>query len=490
MEYARFPYPGWRVLTCPALAGFACPLTIRTRYADPELVKRKEIDVAYYNLYGIEVEPGVGGAAISSMIVDDDAHANIIVSDALNDWNSPEFVRKGIRPSYFDLIMTNPSFGLTTRVESILNRFEMGRGKEKQLFEILLLERALQLLKPGGRCVFVLPDINFTREEVIKFLRKKAILLGIISLPAETFLPYGSGARTSLLVFRNKRSEDEDTGSIFMAKVHDIGYDATGRTRGRNALFDVVPHFHNFLTTQLLPLIKEEGYEIFQIREEQIDWQNLRVDFYAITPSQRAAGMVPIGQIAEVLRGYTPGWHKYTDLGVPILKVRNLTGIGILWDLSRRGHVSDDVYDRHPKNHVELGDILLTASAHSPDYIGRKVDIVDSLPYGEKCMAVSELLIIRCKKEVVDPYYLLAYLKSEEAQKQLRRCIKGTTAHIYPDDVGKIVNVPLPPLEIQSEIGTNFFRALLEAREAKEAFEEKVTKVESIIESSFVPPRG
>jgi hypothetical protein len=29
MEYARFPYPGWWLLTCPALAGFGCPLTLQ-----------------------------------------------------------------------------------------------------------------------------------------------------------------------------------------------------------------------------------------------------------------------------------------------------------------------------------------------------------------------------------------------------------------------------------------------------------------------------
>jgi|GEM_PF-6422464 len=27
MEYARLSYPKWPVLTCPALAGFGCPLT-------------------------------------------------------------------------------------------------------------------------------------------------------------------------------------------------------------------------------------------------------------------------------------------------------------------------------------------------------------------------------------------------------------------------------------------------------------------------------
>jgi type I restriction enzyme M protein len=68
--------------------------------------------------------------------------------------------------------------------------------------EILFIERCLQLLKEGGRMAIVLPNGNFENpslEYLRYYIKLKAKILAIVNLPQETFIPFGTGVKTSLL---------------------------------------------------------------------------------------------------------------------------------------------------------------------------------------------------------------------------------------------------------------------------------------------------
>ena len=62
-----------------------------------------------------------------------------------------------------------------------------------------------------------------------------ARILAVVSLPQETFIPYGAGTKASVL-FIQKLSEEEleelkeSDYPIFMAEAEKIGYDVRGRT--------------------------------------------------------------------------------------------------------------------------------------------------------------------------------------------------------------------------------------------------------------------
>lgn len=79
---------------------------------------------------------------------------------------------------------------------------------------VLFIDRCLQLLKPGGRLLIVLPDgilcnsgDRYVREYIMgkkdeqtgQFVGGKAIVKAVISLPADTFKFSGTGAKTSIL---------------------------------------------------------------------------------------------------------------------------------------------------------------------------------------------------------------------------------------------------------------------------------------------------
>lgn len=83
---------------------------------------------------------------------------------------------------------------------------------------VLFIDRCLQLLKPGGRLLIVLPDgilcnsgDRYVREYIMgrkdektgEFVGGKAIVKAVISLPSDCFKLSGTGAKTSILYLQN-----------------------------------------------------------------------------------------------------------------------------------------------------------------------------------------------------------------------------------------------------------------------------------------------
>jgi type I restriction enzyme M protein len=148
--------------------------------------------------------------------------------------------------SEFDIVLANPPFGSRGKIDdpSILSRYAMGRRWVRQTTnewrctnellsgqtpEILFLELCIRLLRPEGRMAIVIPDgilQNSTTEYLRYWLRTQARLLAVVSLPQVTFVPYGTGIKTSLLLLQKNPSS---VRRIFMAIPQRIGYDVKGQ---------------------------------------------------------------------------------------------------------------------------------------------------------------------------------------------------------------------------------------------------------------------
>jgi type I restriction enzyme M protein len=112
---------------------------------------------------------------------------------------------------------------------------------------VLFIDRCLQLLKPGGRLLIILPDgvlcnsgdryvreyIMGTKDETTgEFHGGKAIVKGVISLPADAFKLSGTGAKTSVLYLQKRHARkddpkkflDEPQTDVFMAVAETLGY--------------------------------------------------------------------------------------------------------------------------------------------------------------------------------------------------------------------------------------------------------------------------
>lgn len=112
---------------------------------------------------------------------------------------------------------------------------------------VLFIDRCLQLLKPGGRLMIVLPDgilcnsgDRYVREYIMgkkdeqtgEFVGGKAIVKAVVSLPADTFKLSGTGAKTSILYLQKRHAREDDPElflpepqtDVFMAVAETLGY--------------------------------------------------------------------------------------------------------------------------------------------------------------------------------------------------------------------------------------------------------------------------
>lgn len=207
-------------------------------------------EFAFGKLHGIEKSDRMTRIAMTDMRLRGDGHSNIRCTDALLAFeNYPD-----ISPESFDIVVTNPPFGslLTAEAISRLGAFELARGKKNVPLEILGLERAVAFLRPGGRLGIVLPDSVLSADStthVRAWLLQKMKLRAVVSLPAETFSPFGANVKTNVL-FARKWMAGETASTdykVCMVKVGSVGYDASGRLRKDCDLADAEKNIEAFL---------------------------------------------------------------------------------------------------------------------------------------------------------------------------------------------------------------------------------------------------
>jgi type I restriction enzyme M protein len=216
--------------------------------------------LAWKCIFGTDAEARAARTAKMNMIMHGDGHGGIHYHDGLLDIN-------GIYAGRFNVVITNPPFGANvgddqrvgasavTRVPNdpnyvsrcraeygdewesshhrmlraeaaempILDLFEIGAGKRNRPTEIVFLERCLNLLAPGGRMGIVLPDGNLNNPS-LAWLRRwaegRATLLGVISLPEETFRSSKATVKASVVFLRRFTVEHEEAWEDVWRNAH------------------------------------------------------------------------------------------------------------------------------------------------------------------------------------------------------------------------------------------------------------------------------
>lgn len=348
----------------------------------------------------------------------------------------------------FDVIFTNPPFGvILDNTSHDLRMFNTCKAKDgylvkRQQSEVLFIEQALYYLKPGRVLAIVLPRsvvTNTTLDVARKALDKLGYVYAAVSLPPETFATTGTQTSTIVLFIR-KYHQGENTAeeiSIVYVDVTNVGYDATGRTRPGNQLITLAQDLHSCLATRI-----DTG--ICRVLPKTAKRSTFSELCNLVVAANTTENQIRLRDVAEfVTTGKTPPRHSYTGKGLFVVKVGNLTGNGIKWLPRNRNFIShSELSKRRERNLIlQKGDILLTSSAHSPVYIAKKVDIVSEIPgwVGGIASLVGEVMLIRPNKKLIDPFVLLAYLRSSNTMQQIQRLIRGQTAHLYAKDVLELV---------------------------------------------------
>jgi len=144
--------------------------------------------------------------------------------------------------------------------------------------------------------------------------------------------------------------------------------------------------------------------------------------------------------------------------GIPILKVRNVTGHGISLD-AENAPDTDEIRKECARAVVQQNDLLITSTGEGT--VGR----VEIYLYDEPAIADGHVTICRLKEDV-DPRYILEFLRSEYGQIQMLRHVSGSTGQteLLIGHIAALV-IPLPPAETQRAIVSAMGKARFEAEE-------------------------
>lgn len=222
-------------------------------------------------LYAVDFDERLKKVAKTMMIIAGDGKANVfgVSSLDLRDWQNSdartrigEFSRE-TRDGNFDLVLTNPPFAGKVTGKTQLAAYDLYElaatgalstddeeeedeaaesepeklKKRKKVAgmkrDILFVERALDLLKPGGRCAIVLPQGNLNNlgtRALREYIGKRARLLAVVGLDVNTFKPF-TNTKTSVL-FLQKWGGDagEPLGdyAVFLATSKKSGKNGSG----------------------------------------------------------------------------------------------------------------------------------------------------------------------------------------------------------------------------------------------------------------------
>lgn len=436
------------------------------------------------SLRGVEFNPDVARSAWIRLRLEGGEGDEIRCRDSLS-LPSAEF-------GTYDVVLTNPPFGSRCKVSDpeLLRPYDLahkwalgGDGefvKQPSLApkspEILFTELCIRLLRPGGRLAIVLPD-GLLQNSSARFLRAwiqaRCHVDAVFSLPQETFIPYGTGIKTSLLLLRRHEESTADAPPAFMGRLSKVGYDVKGQPL---LVLDAdgsaqVDRFGDQL------LRSDVGTAAASYRAaragaslpESDDWfvvpaseLNGRLDVEHYLPCDRAllerlrAGsrVTTLGEVADVVRTRSSFRKRGSDAEIEYIAISDLDARNLRITRSNTLKVSEA--PSRATYELREGDIVTSvagasigSSKHASGYVG---------PEYAGAICSNGLAVLR-KVRGIEVGYLLAFLQSSAFLRQVRRL---RTGHAIPalslDDLKQIV-VPAPPKAEQRETADLIWKA-------------------------------
>ena len=431
-------------------------------------LQEEKMEVALNKIRGIDKDYFLSKVAKAYMAIIGDGKSGIFCEDSLeNPENWGPLTRTKIHLDDFSILLTNPPFGskIPVRGEEKLKQYELGHKwklnkklgewekgelKDKEDPQTLFIERSIQLLNKGGKMAIVLPEGIFgnpTDRYIWEIVKKNGNILGIISLPVETFLP-NTAMKTSILVFEKGKPQQED---IFMAIVEKVGHDKNGKTiykinndgsfvldKNGNKILDddtekVAENFKMLLKNEITDEYTHLGFIIkFSDIKDNIfipKYYNPEVLFELNELKNKGYVLLKVSDllndgIITIKRGNEVGSQFYGLGEIPFVRTSDIVDWGIRSDISKK--VPYEVYLMYKdKQDLKENDLLFVKDGG--DLVGNTALLTTS---DEISIIQSHILRIRIKRETeyINPYYLLYLLNLPIVKKQIhnKTFVQGT----------------------------------------------------------------
>ncbi|KKT34583.1 MAG: N-6 DNA methylase [Parcubacteria group bacterium GW2011_GWA2_44_12] len=379
------------------------------------------------NFEGYDIDPTMVRIAQVNMYLHQFKNPKIFQYDSLSSderWNDK-----------FDVILANPPFMSPKGGIKPHSKFSVPSSRS----EVLFVDYIMNHLRPKGRAGIIVPEgIIFRNDEGYRQLRKNLVedgLYAVVSMHNSLFKGSKAGVKTSILLFDNEITKQQT--EILFVKIENDGY-ALGATR--RALCNEngnkpewcpkhsdMPNVKDILNKWNTGEKVENKLAVYVEKSkiaENGDY-NLSGDRYRITTDYTNAKwpMVELGEVAEILKG-SAITKKDTKLGnIPVIA----------------GGQEPAYYHNESNRNGEV--ITVSASGAYAGFVN----------YFTIPIFASDCSTIQTKDEAIaSTKYLYTVLKAK--QEDIYGFQQGgAQPHVYPKDL-RIIQIPLPPLEIQEQI--------------------------------------
>jgi type I restriction enzyme M protein len=431
------------------------------------------------NLFGLDINKSIARIAKMKLLLEANSQANIFCTNSLEDLDEIKLIVSCAlnKKSFdgFDIVLTNPPFGTVGKITNTktLSRYDLGykwAGSDNQFYktktlsnglaaEILFIERCLQLLKDGGRLGIVLPNGHFENPslEYLRFyIKQKANILAIVNLPQETFVPYGTGVKTSLLFLEKETANTKTQYPIFFSKIKKPGYQ--GNKNG-TPVYKKDKYGITLKDKNKTPILDEdfsvvvEEYKAFQknktietVNSFSINCNELNgrfdYDFYSpenkkmisVLENKNAKRLCEIAEIIKVKSrklnqsDKSVVYVELSDINTHSFEIINTTSY-LVHELPSRASYE-----------LKTGDIITAVAGNSVGTQKHATALVTD--EFEGCICTNGFRVLRNFK--IDLYYLLYFLKSESFLKQMYMYRTGAAIPNVSDyDLANIlINIP------------------------------------------------
>ncbi len=398
------------------------------------------------NIRGYDISPDMVRLSLVNMYLHGFTDPHIVEYDTLTSderWNETA-----------DVILANPPFMSPKGGIKPHKRFSIQAKRS----EVLFVDYMTEHLSPTGRAAIIVPEgIIFQSQTAYKQLRAmlvKDALVAVVSLPAGCFNPY-SGVKTSILILDKTLARKSDTVAFFKVENDGYGLGAQRRAIEKNDL----PQVKAELAAYLDALRRKQPVDELKptcgliVAKEKIAANgeyNLSGERYQTAIVSRTHfPMVPLGDVAELLRGITFGKSDQLDQAseksLLVVTTKAAQSVGIVHESLY--HIPRSLL-RDEAKLLKPGDILIS-TANSLNLLGRTTHVqrVDRpMSFG------AFMSVIRPNGSVLDGY-LIHCLRTEFAADFFVRNA-NTTTNISNLNLSVLARfrIPLPPLDVQEEI--------------------------------------
>lgn len=323
--------------------------------------------------------------------------------------------------------------------------------------------------------------------------------LAVVSLPQETFIPFGTGIKTSVLFLRKKPGRGR--ARVFMARMNKVGYDVKGQPTHKRS------DEGNVLLMKGLPILDDdvqlvtESYQSFSARRQLEETEsvftvprkvlNSRLDVEHYLPSDldlverlgnrdsKALGEL-VDIVGEMDRFRIQGEQEIRYIAISDIDARTMQ---VVAQQTMKAHEAPS----RASYRLREGDIITAVSGAST---GTRKHVSAVITQDEDGAICSNGLAVLRNIRGIHPYYLLAFMGTEQFLRQVRRMRTGhAIPSITTQDLGRVL-VPIVSEKEQERIATEVARLLNLRREALILRRQLVEATEGLFTKSTQPKQG